>query len=180
MNLQLIFVVETNSKCMSDWIYIKDTIEKFYTYDPSHTKFTVVYMNGRGNYKSREKEIKKLITQYAPNAKEKQSRVIYCFDCDDYDKNRDDEKFLRDARQYCQDRGYDFVWFCRDIESVYLGNRVDDKMKGKEAKKFKEKKMIEGVKSETLLAKDYRNNSSNLLRVLDRNLYLTRKDEFSV
>lgn len=26
MSLQLIFVVETNRKCNSDWIYIKDTI----------------------------------------------------------------------------------------------------------------------------------------------------------
>ncbi len=26
MGVQLIFVVETNKKCNSDWIYIKDTI----------------------------------------------------------------------------------------------------------------------------------------------------------
>lgn len=26
MGLQLVFVVETNKKCNSDWIYIKDTI----------------------------------------------------------------------------------------------------------------------------------------------------------
>lgn len=32
MNLQLIFVVEANSKCKSDWIYIKETIEQFYQY----------------------------------------------------------------------------------------------------------------------------------------------------
>lgn len=29
MGLQLIFAVETNKKCNSDWIYIKDTIEHF-------------------------------------------------------------------------------------------------------------------------------------------------------
>lgn len=29
MGLQLIFVVETNKKCKSDWIYIKDTIDYF-------------------------------------------------------------------------------------------------------------------------------------------------------
>ena len=27
MGMQLIFVLETNKKCKSDWIYIKDTIE---------------------------------------------------------------------------------------------------------------------------------------------------------
>ena len=31
MGIQLIFVVETNKACNSDWIYIKDTIEYFYT-----------------------------------------------------------------------------------------------------------------------------------------------------
>lgn len=29
-DLQMIFVVESNSTCKSDWIYIKDTIEQFY------------------------------------------------------------------------------------------------------------------------------------------------------
>lgn len=29
MSLQLIFVVETNKTCKSDWIYIKDTIDYF-------------------------------------------------------------------------------------------------------------------------------------------------------
>lgn len=30
MSLQLIFVVETNKTCKSDWIYIKDTIDYFF------------------------------------------------------------------------------------------------------------------------------------------------------
>lgn len=47
MGQQLIFVVETNKKCNSDWIYIKDTIEHFYQYDRAHTKFSTVYMNGK-------------------------------------------------------------------------------------------------------------------------------------
>ncbi len=36
MGLQLIFVVETNKKCRSDWIYIKSALEKFYSYDQAH------------------------------------------------------------------------------------------------------------------------------------------------
>ena len=56
MALQLIFVVETNSKCKSDWIYIKSTIEKFYQFDTANTKFSVVYMNGKGNYANNDKK----------------------------------------------------------------------------------------------------------------------------
>ena len=63
MGLQLIFVVETNKKCRSDWIYIKSALEKFYTYDQAHVKLSVVYMDGRGNYAKRENDARKLIKQ---------------------------------------------------------------------------------------------------------------------
>lgn len=64
MGMQLIFVVETNKKCKSDWIYIKDTIEHFYQYDRAQVKFTPVYMDGKGKYKNKETEINSLISQY--------------------------------------------------------------------------------------------------------------------
>ena len=51
MGLQLIFVVETNKKCKSDWIYIKDTIDKFYLYDMAHVKLSTVYLDGKTKYK---------------------------------------------------------------------------------------------------------------------------------
>ena len=42
MGLQLIFVVETNKHCKSDWIYIKDTIDRFYLYNQAQVKLTPV------------------------------------------------------------------------------------------------------------------------------------------
>ena len=54
MGLQLIFVVETNKKCNSDWIYIKDTIEHFYDYERTEVKLRPVYMDGKGKYKNKE------------------------------------------------------------------------------------------------------------------------------
>lgn len=47
MGIQLIFVVETNKKCKSDWIYIKDTIDTFYKYDNAHVKLSPLYMSGK-------------------------------------------------------------------------------------------------------------------------------------
>ena len=38
MGLQLIFVVETNKRCKSDWIYIKDTVDHFYEYNNAYVK----------------------------------------------------------------------------------------------------------------------------------------------
>ena len=83
-------------------------------------------MDGKGKYKNKEKEISSLISQYASTSKTNQSKVIYVFDCDDYDTKQDDSQFLAGAQQYCNNKGYDFVWFCKDIERVMLGKKVDD------------------------------------------------------
>lgn len=61
MSIQLIFVVETNKKCDLDWIYIKNTVEHFYTWDSGNIKLTRAYMDGKNKYKSKEKEIQRNI-----------------------------------------------------------------------------------------------------------------------
>ena len=52
MGLQLIFAVETNKTCKSDWIYIKDTIDRFYKCSANSLKLSTIYMNGKTNYRS--------------------------------------------------------------------------------------------------------------------------------
>ena len=96
MGVQLIFTVETNKKCNSDWIYIKDTVEYFYAYERTQLKLSVVYLDGKGHYSSKKKqnEIDFLISQYRAASKTNQSKVICCFDCDDYDSKQEDRKFL--------------------------------------------------------------------------------------
>ncbi len=173
MGLQLIFVVETNKKCKSDWIYIKETIDQFYEYDQAQIKLSPVYMDGKGKYKNKEKEITSLISQYAAGSKSNQSKVIFCFDCDDYDSKPEDAEFLVNARRYCDERNYDFIWFCKDVERVYLGKKVPDSQKKKEATTFKAKKMINSVDESKLVAMNYISNNSNIMRVIGK--YLSRK-----
>ena len=52
MGKQLLFCVESNSKDKSDWIYIKDTLDRYYIQDNAHVKYSVEFMNGKGNYKT--------------------------------------------------------------------------------------------------------------------------------
>ncbi|MEE1518233.1 MAG: hypothetical protein UF228_11630 [Lachnospiraceae bacterium] len=170
MNLQLIFVVESNSKCKSDWIYIKDTIERFYNFDNAHVRLTPVYMDGKGNYKKKQKEVLQWIGQYSATVKDGISKVIYCFDCDDYDVNPEDICFLNNVQQYCKQQNYDFVWFCKDIERVYIGKKVDDSKKKDEATKFKTKKLIKKVDCKKLISRNYKLNTSNIMNVLDTHL----------
>lgn len=177
MGIQLIFVVETNKKCKSDWIYIKDTLDHFYQYDKAQVKFSPVYMNGKGNYKNKEKEISNLISQYVAGNKNNKTQVIFCFDCDDYDSKSEDAEFLASARRYCFEKGYDFVWFCKDIERVYLGKKVDDSQKMKESTIFKAKKLVDKVDERNLIVNNYRTNASNIMNVVSK--YLQKKDMIS-
>ena len=173
MGLQLIFVVETNRKCKSDWIYIRETIDRFYRFEQTQTKFTPVYMDGKGNYLKKEKEISRLVAQYASTARANRSKVLYCFDCDDYDSKPGDADFLRRAQQYCAQRDAELIWFCKDVERVYLGKKVDDSQKKQEAAAFKAKRQMKNVKESRLEAKCCQANTSNILKILDA--YLTRK-----
>lgn len=173
MGLQLIFVVETNARCKSDWIYIKDTIEHFYQYDRTQIKLSCVYLDGKGKYEKKRKDVSSLISQYASTSRTNRSKAIYCFDCDDYDSSPADLEFLRRAQQYCICHEADFVWFCRDIECVYLGKKVDKSRKKTESAGFKLKKLINKVDDKRLSASSYQADTSNIMSILDR--YLPRK-----
>ena len=135
-------------------------------------------MDGKGNYKSskKEKEIGKLVSQYKAGAKSNQSKVIYCFDCDEYNTKPDDAKFLEMSKNYCNDKGYDFVWFCKDIECVYIGNKVDDSQKKIVATKFKAQKSIQKIDKKNLLGGEYQNKKSNILEILNQYSELIPKD----
>lgn len=171
MGLQLIFVVECDEKSKSDWIYIKETIEHFYQIG-TQIKLSPVYMRGKGNYRNSKtmRDIKAYISQYRAVNKSNISKVIYCFDCDDYDIKQSDAKFLQNAFQYCQERDYEFIWFCKDVERVYIGRKVDDRQKTNEAARFKKKSLILDVNKCNLVASQYQRNSSNILKVLDKHL----------
>lgn len=176
MGVQLIFVVETNKKSKSDWIYIKDTIYRFYKCDAVNLKLSTVYMDGKNKYLIKEKEVKKLISQYSGAATNNQTTVLYCFDCDDYDMKCEDAEFLKKTQEFCRLGNYEYVWFCKDIERVYLGEKVEDSHKNREAAKFKAKKLIDGVSESKLKGKRFGANMSNILSVLDNfKPYLVRK-----
>ena len=176
MGLQLIFVVEANKKSKTDWIYIKETVDRFYKYDVAHLKLSAVYMEGKNKYLSKVKEVNLLISQYSSTSANNVTKVIYCFDCDDYDSNPVDKEFLEKTQEFCKANNYEYVWFCKDIERVYLGKKVEDGHKNGEATRFKANKLIDGVSESRLNGKSISHNMSNILSVLDKyKSHLARK-----
>lgn len=83
--------------------------------------------------------------------------------------------FLKEVRTYCQDKEYEFVWFCKDIEDVYLGHRIDANQKQAEAAAFKRKKSIETIVPQKLSARVFHKHESNILTVLDSYKGLKKK-----
>ncbi len=167
--MQVILCMESSSDSKSDYIYISSAIRKYYSIDRNKIKFTRVYMDGRGNYASSKvsKKIASFTAQYKAGNKNAESVVIYCFDCDRYDAVKEDEDFLKKAKQYCKEKGYKFVWFCRDIENVFLGRQVADSQKTKEAENFAKANGVEKLDKAKLCADKYKDGYSNLCIVLD-------------
>ena len=172
MGLQLIFCMETTAKNKSDQMYIWSTIDHFYQVDQAKVKLSPVFMEGKGNYASKrvEKRITDLKKQYAAASVNNKSVIIYCFDCDDYDHNAEDAGFLIKAEEYCDKNQYRFVWFCKDIEDVFLGERIANNQKKKRAESFFAQKSIGNVSLKQLKEKRYKPHRSNLGVVLDEYL----------
>ena len=173
MGLQLIFVIETNKTCKSDWIYIKETIEHVFIFDSTQVKFSKVYLDGKCKYRNKEKEIKSLIAQYKAGSKQNESIVLFCFDCDEYDCRPEDKKFLEDIQTYCDEKEYKFVWFCKDIEHVYLKERIENNKKKQRSELFMIRKDIQSINANDLMANTFGDKKSNIINVLSK--YITRK-----
>ena len=71
------------------------------------------------------------------------------------------------SQEFCKSKNYEYVWFCKDIERVYLGKKVEDGHKNREATRFKANKLINGVSQSRLNGKFISQNMSNILSVLD-------------
>lgn len=94
--------------------------------------------------------------------------VIYCFDTDKYDSEPEDKKLLSDEEKYCRDNGYEFVWFCHDIEEVFLGKSVAKSEKTDSARRYSANNGITNVNKNNLNAEVFAKRKSNLLSVLNK------------
>lgn len=162
----LLFVVESNSVAMTDWIYIHSVLDFHYGRNGYRAK--PIYAGS----KTRLIEQRKIEIE---RAKVKgQSSVIVVADVDNGDH---DLNALIEAT--CKKEGYDIVWMNADIEDVFLGEKVEKKSKRRKAIAFqrikdeKLKALAEGKLQERDPLK--KAHSSNLLLVLDKHLKRLKK-----
>ena len=111
------------------------------------------------------KEINSLIRQFPG-----ETTVIYCIDTDDYDTSPE-TKAVNDAiEKYCSDNGYELVFFCKDVEDVFIKKTVSKAEKIRSAEVFNRKSMIKDVDEKRLRHTEPARHCSNILCVLDKYL----------
>lgn len=166
----MILCVETNKRANTDYIYIFETIKHVYKEDRRIT-FNKVYMGSKTKYKS--KEVLRSIKQYTKDFTIGETKVIYCIDTDAYETDIEHKKVFDDISRFCEENGYELIWFCHDIEDVYIGKRISDSQKVQEAGAFRKKNKIEEMDLTQLSGDRQRAHTSNILCILDK--YLSRK-----
>lgn len=170
MAIQLILCVETNKKADTDSKYIFETIRYYYNVDNS-VKLSKIYMGTKTKYNSKEvlKEIKQKKSMFSHGS----SMVIYYIDTDQYEKNPNHKKEYDEIQKYCEHENYEMVWFCHDVEEVFIGYKVSDSDKTKKAAEFVKKNIVKNVNYKKLSSDKLIKNTSNMLLVFDK--YLQRK-----
>lgn len=171
MAVQLILCMETNKKAATDDVYIIELIRHVYQLS-NQTKISRIYMGTKTKYKAKNvlQEIEAKTKTYISG----ETHVIYCIDTDDYEKNMEHQTQLHEISRFCKQNGYDLVWFCHDVEDVFLGERIADSRKVSEADAFRRKGRIKELSLDKLSADAQRVHTSNLLNVLDK--YLPRTE----
>ena len=164
MSRQILLCVETNKKARTDYLYIKSVIKKYYQ-DDKKIIYRPVFMDSKTKYNSKDKvkEIKNKKTAYRG-----ESIVIYFVDVDDYDISSVTKQLFDEIEKYCETMNYDFVYFSRDVEDVFLGNQIHDSDKVKKAEEFNRKNLIDGVKKVNLNVKTKKRHCSNIMIVFDK------------
>ena len=163
---QLILYVETNKQANTDVGYIDAVIKQLYQIG-TEIKLQYKYFNGKGGYNAPKllKEIKKDIAALKGRSS---SEVIYCIDTDKYDSDAEVQKLNADIENFCHQNGYRFIWFCRDVEEVFLHTAVDDSKKKEAVSKFKAGNNLGKATEETLSSRAMAKKKSNMLLVLDQ------------
>ena len=167
--LQMILCFETNKNAGTDYMYVKDAIDHFFDIDPK-IPINKVFMNGKPRYKHNDvvRQINELIKGYRGD-----SKVFYCIDTDQIDKYPVHVREFEDIKNYCEQKGYEFIWFCHDIEEVFLGNSISDKEKVSRAREFRTSQRISMVDVRKLQGGSVVAHTSNILAILGK--YLVRK-----
>lgn len=164
----VVFCVESDKKARTDDKYIDKVLREYYVID-NNVKIAYAHMNGKGNF-DKKFVIDDIKSNFSGDYDER--HVIYCIDLDNQ-ADSDAIELNKKIKEYCDNLHYELIWFCRDIEEVFLHKRVEQSMKLCEADRFRRTKGL-GKASKNALSSNFETpKKSNFLLVLDA--FMTKK-----
>lgn len=169
MNKQFLFCVETTRQANTDYQYIRETLLHFY-HESRKNVIRPVFMESKSRYNS--SSVLKTIKN-KQKAFPGETHVIYFIDTDLIDVSPQARQDAERIRDFCNTNGFDFVFFCRDIEDVFCGDKVPSTLKVRYVEQFKRNHGIRTVEPNRLQCEQYNIHCSNILNVLDK--YWLRK-----
>ena len=101
--------------------------------------------------------------------------IIYCLDTDKIVARYEDIKLNEEINKYCLENNIKIVWFCENIEDVFLHQHISDSDKVRMAKKFSRENQLGKSTKESLSRKTLTSKTSNLLLIFDEILEQKRK-----
>lgn len=156
--IRLIVVCETRASSKTDYKYIKSVID--YYYKPRSYSIKPIYATSKSELIKQDKKIEKEINNYPG-----QTIVVLFADVDLGDDNLNNKII-----NYCNNNKYELVWMNGTIEEVFLGRKISNKQKTKEANKYLEHylkilPLLNNLDNSSALTS---NRSSNIILVLDK------------
>ena len=170
MAIQIIICVESDKRAQTDNVYIKETLNRFYIIN---NQININYVNMGGKSKYNSKDTKKQIKEYLRDYKLGKSVVVLCVDTDQIETNYEQKIEFDQIKEYAKNNQYELVWFCHDVEEVYIGKTVSKDIKKNVSIDFKKKNQMEAVDAGCLKCSSVRKGRSNILLIFDK--YLERK-----
>ena len=156
--IRLIVVCETRASSKTDYKYIKSVID--YYYKPRSYSIKPIYATSKSELIKQDKKIEKEISDYPGQV------VVVLFADVDLGNDNLNNKIIN----YCNNKKYELVWMNGTIEEVFLGRKVSNKQKTKEANKYLEHylkilPLLNNLDNSSALTS---NRSSNIILVLDK------------
>lgn len=176
MRLQLLVLLETNDELNTDGVYFTEVRRRFYqNYSNNYegeVSIQIIPLHGKQNYNS-SKIRKRVRNQIASNKSYGvYTVVILCIDTDTTSKSFKPGSFFHNVMTYCEEHGYELVWYCKNVENVFLNKEARDVNKVAAAKEFARSEKIFDIKEFDLSQKTIQYGCSNILLILDK--YLKR------
>ena len=155
--IRLIVICETRSSSKTDYKYIKSVID--YYYKPRSYSIKPIYATSKPELIKQDNKIENEIKHYPGQA------IVVLFADVDLDDNDLNSKII----SYCNNKKYELVWMNGTIEEVFLGRKINNKQKTKEANKYIEHylKILPALNNLNNPSALTTNQSSNILLVLD-------------